>query len=137
MEGSIWLRQRVRQPARRHQSKSLFRNGERVAVRRALTGARIRLGLPLEASTYVAAAEQVGSTPLYVEAMRWLLKAEDPALLADALAGRVPLLAAATEARKLGDLIAAFRKASRHDRAVSGSTLGIDEVFDDMIVPSL
>jgi hypothetical protein len=60
MEGSIWFRRPARQPRRK--AKSQFHNGERRAVKRALTGARIRLGLPVRASSLVSAARQVGST---------------------------------------------------------------------------
>jgi hypothetical protein len=93
--------------------------------------------LPVQASSLANAAQQVGSTAHYVEAMTWVLKAEDPALLDDVLAGRKSLLAAAAEARRRGDLIAAFRKASSHDKAISGSTLGVNNVWDDMIAPSI
>ena len=86
MEGSIWLRRRVRQPTRK--PKSQFRHGQRVAVMRALTGASILLGLPVKRSSQARAAEIVGSNLHYIEAAITVLKAEDPALLADVLAGR-------------------------------------------------
>ena len=136
MDARIWLQPRVRQSLRR-KPRSRFHNGQRQAVRRALTGARIRLGLPVQASSLASAAQLVGSSKQYVEAATWLLQAEDPALLDDVLAGRKPLLAAAAEAHRRADLIAAFRKASAHDKAISGSTLGVNNVWDEMIVPSL
>jgi hypothetical protein len=134
MEGSISFRRRVRQPARR---KSQFRNGERRAVKRALTGARIRLGLPIEASSLTSAAQQVGSTASYVEAAIRVLQAEDPVLLDDVLAGRQHLPAAAGKIRRRAELIAAYRRATLVDRAALGSTVGVDHVFDETIVPSL
>ena len=123
MDARIWLQPRVRQSLRR-KPRSRFHNGQRQAVRRALTGARIRLGLPVQASSLASAAQLVGSSKQYVEAATWLLQAEDPALLDDVLAGRKPLLAAAAEAHRRADLIAAFRKASAHDKAVFPTSTG-------------
>jgi len=135
MEGSIWLRRPVRQPRRK--PKSQFRNGERRAVKRALTGAGIRLGQPVQASSLVNAAQHVGSTAPYVEADVWVLQAEDPALLDDVLSGREPLVSAAAKVRRRANLIVAYRKANSEDRAAAGPTIGVDNVFDEMIVPSL
>jgi len=135
MEGSICLRRHVRQPKRK--TKPHFRNGERRAVRRALTGARIRLGLPVRASSLKSAAQQVGSTASYVEAAVWVLQAEDPALLNDVLSGRKQLLVAAAEVRQRANLITAYRRASLRDRAVAGPTIGVDHVWDELIAPAL
>src|SRR5215469_6142815 len=108
MEGSIWLRRHVRQPTRK--IKSQFRHGQRVAVVRALTGASLLLGLPIKLTSRARTAEIVGSNLHYIEAAITVLKAEDPGLLADVLAGREPLLAAAAKVRHRADLIAAYRK---------------------------
>jgi hypothetical protein len=66
-----------------------------------------------------------------------VLKAEDPALLHDVLSGRKSLRAAAAEVRKRATLIAAYLKSSHTDHGTAGFTIGVDEVFDEMIVPSL
>jgi hypothetical protein len=83
------------------------------------------------------AAASTGSSVRYAQAATWLLQAEDPALEADVLARRKSLLTAGAEARDQAALIAAFRKASPRDRAASGSTIGVDTIFDTMVVPSL
>jgi hypothetical protein len=72
-----------------------------------------------------------------VEAAVWVLQAEDPALLKDVLSGRKPLLAAAAEVRQRANLIVAYRKANPEDRAAAGPIIGVANVFDEMIVPSL
>jgi hypothetical protein len=128
---------RANRTRRRSARRSQFRRGERRAVRQALTAARLRLGHPIKATSLAEAAEAAGSSVHYVEAAVWVLEAEDVVLLADVLAGGKPLLAAGAQARHRAALITAFRKASPHDRAVSGSTIGIDAVFDTMVVPSL
>ena len=134
MEGSIWLRRRVRQPNRPHGSQ--FRDGQRAAVMRAVTGASILLGLPIQVPSQARAAELVGSSRRYVEAAVWVLQAEDPALLADILAGRKTLLKAAAKVRRRANLIVAYRKATPDDLEKFGSTVGVDKVFDETIVPS-
>ena len=104
---------------------------------RAVTGASILLGLAVKASSQKSAAEMVGSSRRYVEAAVWVLQAEDPQLLANVLAGREPLLSAAVKVRRRANLIVAYRKANSEDRAAAGPTIGVDHVFDEMIVPSL
>jgi hypothetical protein len=135
MEGSIWFRRRVRQPNQRY--KPQFRHGQRAAVTRALTGGKILLGQSVRAPSLARAAELVGSNIHYVEAAVWVLQAEDPALLADVLAGRKPLLDAAAKARGRAELITAYRRATLDDRAAFGSAVGVSHVFDEAIVPSL
>jgi hypothetical protein len=97
----------------------------------------IRLGLPVWAPSLKTAAQQVGSTAPYVEAAVWILQTEDSALLDDVLSGRKSLLAAAAEARRRADLVAAYRRASLQDKAVAGPTIGVNNVWDEMIAPAL
>jgi hypothetical protein len=91
-----------------------------------VTRASILLGLPVKVSNQVRAAELVGSSRRYVEAAVWILQAEDPALLADVLAGRKALLERAANLRQRADLITAFRRATLHDRQKSGATIGVE-----------
>jgi hypothetical protein len=134
MEGSIWRGPPVRQ-ATCH--KSQVQQSHRSAVARAMTGARLLLGMPVQPSSPTCAAELVGSSFQYVEAAKWLLEAQDQALLTDVLAGHKPLLEAGAQARVRADLIGAYRRATLADRAAFGSIVGIDDVFDSCIVPSL
>jgi hypothetical protein len=102
-----------------------------------LTGASLLLGRPIKLTSRARTAELVGSNVHYIEAAITVLKTEDPALIADVLAGHQSLLAAAAKVRQRADLIAAYRKATLHDRKVFGSTVGVDKMFDETIVPSL
>jgi hypothetical protein len=135
MHGRVWPSRPVRQVKSRRNAQ--FRRGQRRAVLRALTGARILLGLPIEASSQAGVAELVGSNIRYVEAGIAVLQAEDPALVTDVLAGRKRLLDAAAKVRRRADLIAAYRRATLEDRAAVGPTIGVEQVFDEMIAPSL
>ena len=62
---------------RRHRSRPYHLNGEQVAVIRALTGARLHLGLPIPAPTLNEAARMVGTHVGYVQAAIAVLRAED------------------------------------------------------------
>jgi hypothetical protein len=73
-----------RQSARRH-----FRNGRRAAVVRACTAARIYLDG--KAPSLAVAAEACGSNIHYIRDAVCLLQADDPALLAGAMAGWISL----------------------------------------------
>jgi hypothetical protein len=137
MQGSIWSGLRVRQSTKRHKRNPQFRHGERKALLQAITGGSLLLRLPVCPTNRVRAAEMVGSNAPYLNAAVVVLKAEDPALLHDVLSGRKSLRAAAAEVRKRATLIAAYLKSSHTDHGTAGFTIGVDEVFDEMIVPSL
>lgn len=135
MHGHIWPRRRVSQLNRRH--KPQFRNDQRAAVARAITGASILLGIPVKTSSQARAAQLVGSSIRYVQAACLVLQVEDPALLADVLAGRQPLLDVAAKICGRANLINAYRRAAPNDRAAFGSTVGANSVWNDVIIPSL
>jgi hypothetical protein len=109
--------------------------GKRVAVLRALTGARLYgNGSTISLAD---AAESVGSNVRYVRAAVTILKAENPNLIWEVLWGPGNLLATAAKVRKRADLVAAYRKASPDDRKVFGWTVGPATVFDEVVVPAL
>jgi hypothetical protein len=122
---------------RRSKHKSQFRNGHRAAVLRAVTSASILLGRPIKASSQARAAELCGANVQYVEAAVWLLQAEDSALIADVLAGRISLLKAAAKVRRRSRLIAAYQDATADDRAAFGEVVGAASVWDEVIAPKL
>ena len=114
-----------------------FRNGERAAVQRALAAAYIRLGIPISASSSQSAAEMCGSNRRYVDAAITLLQAEDDHALELVLRGSWSLLETAARLKTRADLITAIRKSTPSDQAVVGRTVGVDVIWDNMIVPTL
>jgi hypothetical protein len=83
----------------------------RLAALRAITGARLlAAGMVGNAAT---AALSVGSNLAYVYAAAVLLRAENEALLGQVLAGKISLLQAAKQAKRVADLVGAYRAASQ------------------------
>ena len=107
------------------------------ATLRAFTGAKLLLGIPIQAKTQAQAAELVDSTRLYVAAAALLLEAEVPALVEEVLCGDVSLLEAAASVRKRARLVRAYRQADRSDRKALGEVVGVASVFDDAVAPLL
>jgi hypothetical protein len=127
----------LRAPRRSRQYRSSrrhFRNGQRAAVLRAVTGARLYIGKA--APTLASAAACVGSNAAYVEAAIVLLRAEDPTLLDRALRGHVPLRAAAKQARCLVDLVTTYREARDEDRIAFARACGIEKIFETLVAAS-
>jgi len=118
---------------RYHSSRRLFRNQQRAAVIRAVTGAKIYLDGTLP--TLAAAAIASGSNAHYVGAAVTLLKSENSTLLSRALRGAMPLLAAANEAKRVARLVSAYRAASADDLAMFTRIIGPANVWDDAIAP--
>jgi hypothetical protein len=123
---------RQRASARRH-----FRNGQRTAVVRAMTAAALYLGKPVVAHTLADAAEKCGSGIRYVEAAVTLLRTNDEALIATALAGDRSLLEIATEVRRRANLVTAYRKASAADKIALAKAVGPSVLWDDVLAPVL
>jgi hypothetical protein len=107
------------------------------AALRAITGAKLLLGAPVQPKTQAEAAELVGSTRPYIAAAAMLLEAEVPALIESILRGDVSLLGAAASVRKRARLVRAYRQADRSDRKALGEVVGVASVFDDAVAPLL
>jgi hypothetical protein len=107
------------------------------AALRAITGAKLLLGAPVQPKTQAEAAELVGSTRPYIAAAAMLLEAEVPALIEGILRGDVSLLGAAASVRKRARLVRAYRQADRSDRKALGEVVGVARVFDDAVAPLL
>ena len=122
---------------RPHRFRPYHRNGQQVAAVRALTGARLHLGMPIPPLTLSDAACMTGSNVSCVQAAITVLKAEDAALVEAVRTGEIALLAAAAQVRRRADLITAFRNASAEDRAAAGRALGVAAIFDECVVPNL
>ena len=121
---------RRRQSARRH-----FRNGRRSATVRATTGAQLYING--SAPSIAAAAEATGSCTTYVKAATVLWRSENSQLLDDVWAGRVPLLKAARQARRVADLVCAYRHAQPEDLAAATHMIGTETLFANMLEPAL
>jgi hypothetical protein len=122
-------RLRQRQSVRRH-----FRHGKRAAATRAFTGARLYLNGAVP--TLAAAADSTGSNVAYVQAAIVLLKADNASLVSDVLAGRVSILQAARSARRLVDLVTAYREAKDPDRVAFARACGAEAIFDVLVTVS-
>jgi aminoglycoside phosphotransferase family enzyme len=123
---------RVRQHHRRHRQ---VRHGRRLAAVRAFTAAT--LYLENRRPSLTAAAECCGSNPQYVEALVTLIKSENTSLLKEVLAGRVVVLAAAKQTKRLAKLVAAYRTASVSDRVAFAKAVGPTTLFDNTLAPAL
>jgi hypothetical protein len=131
-----------RLPARRRaSSRRHFRNGQRAAVVRATTGAR--LYLEKQVPTLAVAAEACGSNVHYIRAAVDLLKADDPSPLNLAMAGWVSLTGAADQERRrlkaprvsVDEAVASWRVWTPAQRAEFGRGAGISEIWDCAISP--
>ena len=80
-----------------------------MAAKRAFTAARMHRSSNMSLQE---AAESCGSNITYVAAAVRLLKSEDQSLVSAVIRGFVPILAAAKQARQLGELVAAYRSAT-------------------------
>jgi len=92
------------------------------AVLKAVTAARL-LAAGMVPTVNVAAAS-CGSNPLYVRAAVTLLKAENPDLLDQALHGRVSLLRAAQQVKRVAALVDAYRRATERDLIQAAKVVG-------------
>jgi hypothetical protein len=85
--------------------------------------------------TLAAAAIACGSNVRYVSAAVTLLRSENSALLSRALCGTMPLLAVASEAKRVASLVSAYRAASADDLAAFTRIIGPANVWDNTIAP--
>jgi hypothetical protein len=118
-------RRRYRSPRRQ------FRHGQRAAAVRAFAAAELYLNNL--APTLAAAAEGCGVNIHYVRAAIILLSANNVSLKHDVLRGRVAILAAAREARRLVNLITAYREAKDPDRVAFAKAYGTEAILDVLV----
>jgi hypothetical protein len=135
----------ARQPRRRRQRASArrhFRNGYRAAAARAFTAAELYLNKT--APTLAAAAIRCGSSLGYLQAALVLLK-DQTASIDPVLVGDVPLLEAAHQVRRrqkaeritVEEMTTAWRSWSPGQRARFGREVGISDLWDHSIVPTI
>jgi hypothetical protein len=130
------LRPNGRGRHRKYRSARRRFHGKRcAAVLRALTAARLLAAGMF--STRQEAAAACGSCAAYVAAAVVLLKAENSIVVDRVLAGRLPLLAAARQARPASALVHAYRQASDADRVEFARAIGASALFDSTIGPAL
>lgn len=123
---------RTRQsPLRQH------RGGQRAAIVRAWTAARLRSGEPIPRPTLTEAAILCGSSVKYIRAIEAVIQHDDPRLIDQILLGKISLMMAANLLRKRTRLVNAYHKASPNDRVDAARAIGPDRVFDEMLVPAL
>jgi hypothetical protein len=86
--------------------------------------------------TLAAAADSTGSCPAYVQAAVVLLKADNASLTAEVLDGRVSLLQAAAQVRRMVDLVTAYKLAQDPDRVAFARACGIETIFNTLVAAS-
>jgi hypothetical protein len=118
-------RSRRRQSARRH-----FRHGQRAAVLRAVTAAKLYCTGTIP--NLALAAASCGSSIRYVEAAIVLFKSENAMLLDRVLKGHAPLLSTAAQVKRVADLVAAYRCADGADRIAFMARVGTDNILNEL-----
>jgi aminoglycoside phosphotransferase family enzyme len=106
-------------------------------ILRAVTAAWLLHNRLLNISTITQGVVLTGSSRPSVEAALTILQSEDDALLANILWSGVSLSNAAAQVKRRAKLIASFKAATPEDRAAFGKTIGIAEVWDSAISPSI
>src|SRR5262249_3157473 len=114
-----------------------YRNQDVNATLRAVTGAKLLLGMSVAPKSLTETAALVASSPQNIAAAVTLLEAENPLLIGHVLRGYIPLLQAADRVRKRAQLIKAYRAADAADRIALGEVAGLDAIWDEVIAPSL
>ncbi len=131
MHGLVTSGHRLRQ---RQSARRRFRHGQRAAAVRAFTGARLYLHCAVP--TLAAAVDSTGSCPAYIQAAIILLKADNASLTAEVLAGRVAILQAAAQVRRVVDLVTAYKLAKDPDRVAFARTCGVERIFNVLVAAS-
>jgi hypothetical protein len=112
-----------------------IRSGIRGAALRAFTGASLyKEG---RFPTIAAAAQACGSNRPYIVAALIILDTENGEVQEEVLTGRVPLLAAARQLRRLAALVRSYRAAATSDLPMFGKIVGVADLFDRAIAPAL
>ena len=86
--------------------------------------------------TLAAAADSAGSCPAYIQAAIILLKADNASLTAEVLAGRVSILQAAAQVRRVVDLVTAYKLAKDPDRVAFARACGVERIFNVLVAAS-
>lgn len=115
----------------RRSTRRYFRHGQCAAALRAVTAAKLYAGGAIPNLAFAAAS--CGSNVAYVRAAVILLKSENMSLLGKVLAGHVPLLTAAAQAKRVADLISAYRSANDQDRVAFARTCDAEKIFDVLV----
>jgi hypothetical protein len=124
-----------RQASRQRRSyRPQFHNGHRRAAKRAVFAAQLYCTGHIR--SLVEAAENCGSTVNYVRAAITVLKAENAALLSRVLDGHESLLRAGQQARRVADLVAAYRSATDADRVAFAKTCGPEAILNVLAAAS-
>jgi hypothetical protein len=114
-----------------------FKGGQRAALIRAWTAARLRDGERIRPPTLAEAAVMCGSSVPYISAIELVMQHGDPRLTDQILRGKIPLMVAANLLRKRTNIVKSFRKASAADRIDAARVIGPEQIFDEMLVPAL
>jgi hypothetical protein len=131
MEASISFSRARIVPRRHRSSRRHLRHGQRAAVVRAITAAK--LYLDKSASTLAHAAECCGSCVPYVRAATVLVRSEDVILINHVQTGRVSLTEAAAKVARRAELISAYQNAAEEDRVAVFRALNAERVFDVIV----
>ena len=127
------ISQHVNRAVRYHDGQAPKRNKNL----RALFAAQLLRDRAYGVNTITAAAIVTNVTRPAVKAALLILQAEADLLATDVLERRVSLLEAGKVVRIRAQLITTYKAADRNDRAALGEVVGVDELFDEVVAPSL
>jgi hypothetical protein len=126
-------------PPRRTRQSPLRQHwgGQRAAIVRAWTAARLRSGEPIPRPTLTEAAIMCGSSAPYITAIELIMEHGDPRLIDQILHKKIPLMMAANLLRKRTRLVKAYHKASPNDRVAAARVIGPEKIFDEALASAL
>jgi hypothetical protein len=132
MHGFISGNGHARQAQRPRRDKQRAR-----ALYRGYAAACARMGKPIEPETDQQAVNLFGTSPAYLAAFKLLIEYGDHELTFAALTGEIPVLTAAKRVRKSVKLTKAYTAADADARKALGEHVGVDVIWDEVVVPSL
>ena len=112
-----------------------IRNGQRAAALKAIAAAKFYLRG--DYPTIEIATESHGVCIGYVRAAEVLLRAGNKTVIDRVLSGKLPLLAAADELRRMVELVEAYRNARPQDLARAARVVGAETLFSTMVEPAM
>jgi hypothetical protein len=129
MHGALKILKVAHRHRQRRSTRRYFRHGQRAAALRAITAAKLYAAGAIPSLALAAAS--CGSNVQYVKAAVTLLKSE--ARLDSVLKGHIPLLGAATQAKRVADLVSAYRSANDQERVAFARACNAEKIFEVLV----
>ena len=107
------------------------------ALCRGYAAACARVGKPIAPETDQEAVNLFGTSRAYLAAFKTLIEYGDHDLTWAALTGQIPALTAAKRVRKSVKLKKAYTAADADARKALGEDVGVDNIWDEVLLPNL